>query len=155
MKKTTTIYGMNSLINDEFRYTYQLIVSMFDETKFGVKDVQLAYEKTKVHNKELDIYMMRDFVKHHNSRTIAQLKEVRNEFAERLKNKVKYGLKSPIEGEREAASILDEWVKKEREFLKKTGIEEQLKSAARIKQEVALKPALMVNSSTLGLEGVN
>ena len=151
--KNTTLNGLNRLVITDFRLTYSHIVSLAEDIKFAVEDVQQAYKAVVAHNELLQTTMT---VLPSYEQTVEkeQLKERHKQSIRELKYKVKCDLKSSVAGEREAAGMLNEWMKNERQFLKSADIEEQIKSAERIKQELALIPELMKNSRALGLNEV-
>lgn len=151
--KKTNIFGMNRLINHDFTNAYALIVSQLDGEEFAVDDVQKAYEAIEAHDAKL-IFIKSGQTKHDRTEVIAGLRDMRHQHLLSLRGRVSYSMRSPIAGEREAASVLFKWLEKEQQFLRSRSILKQAKSVKRLKHDLQLTPSLTTHLTTLNLSDV-
>ena len=134
------------LTNQEFSVAYNMLFDMVVEDDSTVEYVSKALASVKEQSKKL-VFLRNMKRKHHLTGPVNELKLLRNDYFCSLAGKVKYGLKSPNDTEREAAQVLDLWLDAYRDPLSKARIVQQTslqnQMAEEVKNDTRIKEAMI------------
>lgn len=143
-------YSLMRLRNQEFPAAYGSICSVVENKEFTVEYLTKAIECVNSHNSKLVILKNMNY-KHPNTAKIDELKVKRHDAFLSLKGKAKYGLRSPIDSEREASELLNTWFMRHRKHLVRPSIHEQSSVAKEMNDDIVNNTDIQEALSELGV----
>ena len=148
--KTSLLPYMAQFKNEEFKISFELVCSRLEGEEFTVEDVQQAFDNAQSYISKLDV-LRSDKGPHRLSQSIAERRNSRHESLLSIKGRVNYFLKSPIEDEREAAQLLNTWLKRFSENYSKPSINKQTEMVNNMYKDLSKSEAISSAIDKLGL----